>query len=1416
MSRRRSTGDLVPWDVTEVVGREVKAQRGHRKPGSSLGQAISWLRSSQKKKKTKKTKMSVDNGGRQVAVADGLQNQDTAKAGTKANDEQKKLAVHYSATEHFQENVFIEGNRPQYLEDLHSEAQEGLKILQQEEHESGVNFGEEESFTSSDTAHPEDDLNSKDEGGSLETHSNSGITDTTRNSSVSTRPVLTRQGSTFKPLYPVKRLEKNRKRNRRTTIMGIPNQVQKELALHRGSTFQQVVSTQLPNHDSQSGVFITPTVDGGTTVMSKEGARVHLSDLEQVSDDKQQMRSHLQEVHKTDEHQGFGIHHYRSSVIRPKSVAVPGMTTFASFNPLMSSFLLEPQGPVMSVSPQATYLSTIIPNAVLPASIEVIEIDRSSQRGNGVNHCGSVHTVSKSSLASVGSSASPFLSRKSGGDGSHTDSSYNNSTTDGTTHKVDLNLQESWVDSPGDQGLTSLHSSANRITNIETIVTSKASEALVPCASGDDAKIKRNSARSLSIIKTKLPPAPPRRSNSLHNNKIQTISKGQADSKDANVSASQWVSSAIAIKEELQSVTAETGKILDPGSNTAEYNSHPLSLLQVSSGEARKTGESISELNPSFQQKTPTESEKFERTISPSSGYSSQSGTPTLSPKEITSTSTDKHKMKPVKPERSVSRASSSASPSSSLTSLSSGTSEPVNSDVSNSCTTSLPPVSAKELSSHLRMEAREQWNVPSPPKVKAPCPPPPETWAQNSHTFALLCGLSPQVSKVFTESTKTKESTVKHEGSQTETSEFCFEKQTKEEAEGSEMNSKSEKLLCAIPVDAHQGTKSTECPDAEEETFSAKGNIETPEVQEQVSCSPTMTDSGSCDVSTKKEPPPVMKKQLRREDKVLTEDVVLTEGQQIESCNITTTTTSVDEVEDKVDTREVASIQANSVDSQNTNKRSPPPSPPPAYQPTPPLSRKSPATSVPTSPVEFEGVQGESRVVESSWPPPPPPLLGESVFEGGDEIEFPLPPPPDVPDNVPQSCATEMNASDTPMPPLDEFVKGIKDSSESDKSTPPDPVLPQTVVCDKRDAEASHGPAQNISPALETPSSHSISPAEIQPTLCAKTSSGSFLKRHSLEIENRSSTEPTTSQLPTPLPMETLTTGVSFRRPPSSAHKDNRGKELLARHKSAPIPKEDANIPLVTPSLLQMVRLRTVSSSEDSAEALPEDKTKNERALDQEMCRAQSEGQQNTPQKPTRKSLKSPPQVVKTYVTPNTPSMRLQEAIRIKTAALSSREGLPCRLGMRPSYHCASEPGMSSLKSSEAFDTQRIPASTASFIFSRSSKRVVIDTGTASSNEDQASVKRSLAAEIMRFSEQTNTAAFSSSGVRSDRVPPPVARKPSQGSISFSQDRPVCSARTEPSVPAADAIRAQQHSKGIALTETTTRVTADTIETLF
>lgn len=77
MSRRRSTGDLVPRDITEILAREARAQRGQKKSGSSLGQAFSWLKGSRKKK-------SIGNGlnrtGTGVTDAKlGHQNYDPAK-----------------------------------------------------------------------------------------------------------------------------------------------------------------------------------------------------------------------------------------------------------------------------------------------------------------------------------------------------------------------------------------------------------------------------------------------------------------------------------------------------------------------------------------------------------------------------------------------------------------------------------------------------------------------------------------------------------------------------------------------------------------------------------------------------------------------------------------------------------------------------------------------------------------------------------------------------------------------------------------------------------------------------------------------------------------------------------------------------------------------------------------------------------------------------------------------------------------------------------------------------------------------------------------------------------------------------------------------------------------------------------------
>ncbi|XP_068587326.1 NHS-like protein 3 isoform X2 [Cebidichthys violaceus] len=1436
-------------------------------------------------------------------------------AGPKGNEDQKRLTVHYRTSQHYQENVFIEGSRPQYLEDLHTEAQEGLKILQQEEHTNGVNLPDDESVASTDTLRPEQDIGSKDGGGSPASRSVAGSSDTTVTSAVSNRPVLTRQGSTFKPLNPVKRLDKSRKRSRRTTIMGIPNQVQKELALHRSTTFQQLVST--PKNDgklsnSQSGAVIIPTVDGGTPVVNKEGARVHLSELE-ASREEQLLRQHLQEMYQDEQpfnHQGFGSYLCPTSAMRPKSLAVPGMTTSTSLCPsAMYRFLQEPQGPVMSMSPQATYMSTIIPNAVLPASIEVIEIDRSSSRtrGSSVNQGGNVRTVSRSSLASGDLSVSPLLSRRSDGDGSQTDNSHDDSTLmpssasglnwsesqssktimsnsspvsskgstrSGNSRRVSLNGRESQTEKCSrDQDLVSLHSSVSMISSFSTkrenVVTGQGSKSVSgSVAGGDDEKTKQNFSRSLSVMKTKQPPAPPRRTNSLHSNKIRSNPKVLVDLNDSLSGDGANATESIVAKNEMKSTIADTSKISTLVSNSTgsirlDVSSSPLSTTQVSSTEAGVATEPQPISCSSSPQKTSSEEGKFERTMSPSSGYSSQSGTPTLSPKGISPTSPDKQKKKPVKPERSVSRASSSAaSPSSSLTSLSSGTSEPVHPDVS-TCSPSLPPqgspptVTAKDFtpdndSSTLGVEIGELMNIPPPPKVKAPCPPPPETWVHNRCTFQLLCGPCPNVSKVTQEPAQTQDSTVKQAGTQTEAIKEMHvleEKQSsvdKSVLKLSESKANPETLIETGPEVVHNEMENKESPNTEEERMEASIDVQ----KQEQSSSPAVKDPKS----PKKDPPPVMKKPMTVLNREVSTEHSLDRQQKKMSSSATTDvclhledhTTSpqhgvtilVDKSDDVMDKSEVTSMQTLSVEGPKISKTSPPPTPPPAYHPTPPPSRRTPPSSVSTPPDELQRVQEEIPAVESCWPPPPPPMEGDSVFDGGDEVDFPPPPPPLLTDSVPNamdSCITELDVSKRP-------TESTEDSTEAGTSVLgqiPDlsPAVPQTVTDTKPEVVVQVSKANTAGEILCRPVTNCVSVSEsvpsppvVAPTLPPITRVEnpvlvpvlvppcSSLKRGAPSESPVSAQPPIAVPVAPTLPAENFTHGINFRRQPSVPNRDARSKELLSRHKSAPIPKEDANIPLVTPSLLQMVRLRSVNMTEDQVKAPSEDKSANQGDSVQENCSVLIPGPQNVPQKPIRKSLslKSPPQAVKTSsVVLHTPSMRLQEAIRMKTAAMSSRDGLPSRLGVRSStYSSVGEHGALSLKSSEGCDMHKSPASTASFIFSRSTKKVVLETAAASSPEAQASLKQSLAAELLQVSDQSNSISFSNGGVKLDKVPPPVAKKPAN---SPSQNLPACSAKMDFGVEGNGAIGGAQHTGGITLPETTTtRVTADTIETLF
>ncbi|XP_041759809.1 uncharacterized protein KIAA1522 homolog isoform X1 [Coregonus clupeaformis] len=1640
MSRRSSAGELVPRDISEILAREGKAQRGQRKTGGSLGQTFSWLKGSKRKKNVSNGQNRMGSG---IGTTEGNgtkhgqhQNHDSPKAGPKGQDEQKRLTVHYTASSHYQENVFIEGSRPQYLEDLHTEAREGLKILQQEEFDNGGDFQDDQSVASNPIIQAEQDVNANHRDGSQESGSTAGNSVTAATSAVSsamsTRPVITRQGSTFKPLNPVKRLEKGKNRTRRTTVMGIPQQVQRELALHSGSAYQ--VPSQLSNgsggqgSDGQPGVVAIPTIDGETLLANHDGARVHISELA-ASREERLLTHHLKSVYRDD--QGFSHHRGLNSRLsptqRPKSLAVPGMTSSCSVG--FPSFLQEPQGPVMSISPQATYLSKIIPNAYLPASVDVIQIDRSTSHTHGNNGKGTVRTVSKSSLASV-SSASPASSRRSGGDGcydggdalSHGDSSSRDDGSTATTHSVTSGSgwshsqssetiksnssaisftkgsfrpanpqtvshtgQERELQQPGagDQDLVSLQSSASWVSSTSrgtsTVTAQGGSESGLSgsISAGEMSDVGGDShrfSRCLSVMKTKLPPAPPRRTNSLHHEKMMKRRprelveiKDLRDSVGGEVEAVEDTSLVtIEISKELYK---EITKSSVPVSNSSGFSSlddtrsstasSPLRPTQASpggSGKPERPGSSSS--SP---QKAPSEGGTFERTMSPSSGYSTQSGTPTLSPKGICpSASPGKQKMMPVKPERSGSRASSSAaSVSSSLTSLSSATSEHVNQEASKNSPsppqqaspppavmTTEKPATATPVTltrSSASMAIRELLNIPPPPNIKAPSPPPPETWAHNRHTFILLCGPCPNVNKL---AQLQKQQELKDEAAiieqkqdpQTEASKAsqCSneKKATVEEVTLIKSESKyiasqeeTEPMLEQVPEVSEcvsQGFESTESQTKEQgspamiaervEACVEVQNQDQEQNQNQSSSSVAQVKDQKERLETqvslatipKKEPPPVMEKIPPRKDpkvqvtaniqqkspfdEVTVEEKVESPSES-EKCSLQAEVEVVaKDVEVEVVAKEVeiaakevevvakvegqsatentteesptkpeASTQTLAMEPTKVDRVSPPASPPPAHHPPPPPSKTPPSlVSTPPPEIEEEGEE-EIPIVESCWPPPPPPEEpADSVFDESDEMDFPPPPPPFVTESLPdvvESCNTVAYVQEASIVALDveevkETVNGatvagatvdlslipaqmemkedrpekvildsnadetsseVSESAElqaipADESTIVSAVQPNKIGAEVKQSaqqpitmqeatpqptETSHQSQEVLALPEDVPSQpqEALPPSPMKIALVPPSSIPpvpliSVPLPSPVQFEDQMPSEPPVriflpppDNVPLPPPLHPTIENqppVTVRRQPSLANRETRSKELLSR----PIPKEDANIPLVTPSLLQMVRLRSVNVSEDQVKT-PSDNDNNcnngnPPAHDQSPIPTQTPGSQNTtPQKPVRKSqsIKSTPLSLKSSP-PSiiAPSMRLQEAIRMKTAAMSSRDGLLTRFRMPSSTSFPSssggESGMLSPMSPEGGDMLKSPASTASFIFSRSSKKVVIETPVASSSpEMQASLQQSLASVLMKVSDRSEASTVANGNAGRTgiprRVPPPVAKKP-------------------------------------------------------
>ncbi|XP_048084492.1 uncharacterized protein KIAA1522 [Alosa alosa] len=581
-------GNLVPRDVVEVLARERHSSRGkrRRRHGGSIRRAFSWLRRGKKAKNaqgTSRHSQDLLSTGTPVLVP-----KPSPKAASKEED------VRVLVPQIFQENVFLEGSRHKYVEDVHSEAQQGLKLKQLEDNNIETDYQDDQSVISGVTSRNE--MGSCSERrrsiGSESTATDCMSTVSTQSiSSRSTRSALSRQGSTFTPLNQGKKERtRGRRKHRRSTVVGIPRHVQKELGLDRAAwTAYQRSQEPVPSNDITGIAAVIPSAASavdGTVSTSSAQQKAPCQPEARPKDDLALIQSVLPQSYLAE---------------RPKSVAVPWMTTAET-----GGVPQHPPSPVMYISPQATYLSKIIPNAVLPPSVDVVEINRNRS-------CNSVRTVSKCSLAS----ASPAPSR----------SSSRASSSRASSRRPTLSSVSS--------GWSRSDSSETLVSNSSTISSSSTARA---SSSGQDSVVEARQVkvnprpngqvkvmesrdqttgqfmRSLSVMKRAKKPPPPSRSYSLHKDKMKRRSRDLAEVDISGVKPKGG-------REKASGGSA--GYSADESAQEESFSSGAPS--PQTQQQATREGANVVHSSPLHPL---TIENGLKRNLSPSSGYSSHNGTP--------------------------------------------------------------------------------------------------------------------------------------------------------------------------------------------------------------------------------------------------------------------------------------------------------------------------------------------------------------------------------------------------------------------------------------------------------------------------------------------------------------------------------------------------------------------------------------------------------------------------------------------------------------------------------------------------------------------------------------------------------------------------------------------------------------------
>ncbi|XP_068273856.1 NHS-like protein 3 [Nyctibius grandis] len=696
--------------------------RRRKARAGSLRRALSWLRGRRRRRK----------GGSSPSGAEGR--------GAAKGEAEKRLSVQYTAGEQCPDNVFFPSTRPPHLEELHNQAQLGLKSLQHQEKQKQT----KSAWDHGDTSSLQSCASSEDDSVSFRSRAASCATDSTSEDALSIRSeMIQRKGSTFRPhdSFPKSSEKAGKKRKeRRTTVLGIPQHVQKELGLRNsreakghpeadgrgpvGRGGSQAPQPLLNGRQVSGDAIRIPTIDGKLQPLAvPKGARVRLGALEEAD---AALQKHIDRVYYDDTLLGRKTAAKLSPMARPKSLAVPGMTTNANPPELLS--------PVMSISPQGTYMSKIIPNAILPPMVDVVALTRSSVRT--LSRCSLVSSspASVRSLARFSEhsarSREPSSSSDNWSHSQSTETIVSNSSTISSQGGSDRRQPEAGprgeadATARSDTDQVSIYSSASFASSKPTAGPSPAPPGLRAMAGssgraspaystssqaeGSDTgslASERSSTRSVSLRKMKKPPAPPRRTYSLHQKaegepKVLGLPP-KPDRRSQRESSVPW-----SLRPEPFSPTAED-EVFSPSSLSEISSLRSESLAGTSSPEASQgsPGTTVVLREPQAQPKWSCP-DGSDRTMSPSSGYSSQSGTPTLPTKGLGPPSVSPGRAQPQKPDRVCSLQSPALSVSSSLTSISSSASDPA------------PPETLPCRS--------DRFVIPPHPKVPAPFSPPP------------------------------------------------------------------------------------------------------------------------------------------------------------------------------------------------------------------------------------------------------------------------------------------------------------------------------------------------------------------------------------------------------------------------------------------------------------------------------------------------------------------------------------------------------------------------------------------------------------------------------------------------------------------------------------------------------------------